>query len=55
MFVRKLKRISLGGANLQCGYFSVEMYVKTKDLGPVAGRVFGVGWGGEGRRLDPPM
>ena len=37
-----------GGFGLQCGHFSVKMYVKTKELGPV---------GGVHRHapLDPPM
>ena len=28
----------LGGVDLQRGHFSVKMYVKTKDLGPVGRR-----------------
>ena len=26
-----------GGFGLQCGHFSVKMYAKTKELGPVGG------------------
>ena len=38
----------LGGFGLQCGHFSVKMYAKMKELGPVGGRV-------PARPLDPPM
>ena len=27
----------LGGVDLQCGHFSVKMYAKMKELGPVGG------------------
>ena len=37
-----------GGFGLQRGHFSVKMYAKTKELGPVGGRV-------PTRPLDPPM
>ena len=37
-----------GGFGLQRGHFSVKMYVKTKELGPVGGRA-------PARPLDPPM
>ena len=37
-----------GGFGLQRGHFSVKMYAKTKELGPVGGRV-------PARPLDPPM
>ena len=37
-----------GGVDLRCGCFSVKMYVKTKELGPVGG----VRWAGP---LDLPM
>ena len=41
-----------GGVDLRRGHFSVKMYVKTKELGPVGG-------GGSVRRkifyVDPPM
>ena len=38
----------LGGFGLQRGHFSVKMYVKMKELGPVGGRA-------PARPLDPPM
>ena len=38
----------LGGFGLQCGHFSVKMYAKMKELGPVGGRA-------PARPLDPPM
>ena len=37
-----------GGFGLQRGHFSVKMYVKMKELGPVGGRA-------SARPLDPPM
>ena len=36
----------MGGMDLQRGHFSLKMYAKTKELGPVGGRA---------RPLDPPM
>ena len=39
----------LGGFGLQRGHFSVKMYVKMKELGPVGGRAPGT------PPLDPPM
>ena len=30
-----------GGMDLRCGHFLVKMYVKTKELGPIGGRVLG--------------
>ena len=39
----------LGDVDLQCGCFSVKMYVKAKELGPVGG---GVRWA---RPLDPSI
>ena len=38
-----------GGVDLQRGHFLVEMYVKTKELGPIGGRAPGTA------PLDPPM
>ena len=38
-----------GGVDLRCGHFSVKMYVKTKELGPIGGRAPGT------PPLDPPM
>ena len=40
----------LGGFGLQHGHFSVKMYAKMKELGPVLG---GVHW--HAPPLDPPM
>ena len=37
-----------GGFGLQCGHFSVKMYAKIKELGPVGGRA-------PARPPDPPM
>ena len=37
-----------GGFGLQRGHFSVKMYAKMKELGPVGGRA-------PARPLDPPM
>ena len=37
-----------GGFGLQRGHFSVKMYAKMKELGPVGGRALV-------RPLDPPM
>ena len=37
-----------GGFGLQRGHFSVKMYAKMKELGPVGGRA-------GARPLDPPM
>ena len=37
-----------GGFGLQHGQFSVKMYAKMKELGPVGGRA-------PARPLDPPM
>ena len=31
----------LGGVDLRCGCFSVKIYVKTEELGPVEGLVTG--------------
>ena len=39
----------LGGVDLQRGHFSVKMYAKTKELGPIGGRAPGT------PPLDPPM
>ena len=38
-----------GGFGLQCGHFSVKMYAKMKELGPVGGACAGM------PPLDPPM
>ena len=38
----------LGGFGLERGHFSVKMYAKTKELGPVGGSALA-------RPLDPPM
>ena len=38
-----------GGVDLRHGHFSVKMYVKTKELGPIGGRAPGT------PPLDPPM
>ena len=38
-----------GGVDLRCGHFSVKMYAKTKELGPIGGRAPGTA------PLDPPM
>ena len=35
----RIQDFPLGDAYLRCGHFSVEMYAKTKELGPVGGRV----------------
>ena len=37
-----------GGMDLRCRHFSVKMYAKTKELGPIGGRA-------PGTPLDPPM
>ena len=41
-------RISVGGVDLRRGHFSVKMYAKTKELGPIGGVR-------RARPLDPPM
>ena len=38
-----------GGVHLRHGHFSVKMYVKTKELGPIGGACAGHA------PLDPPM
>ena len=38
-----------GGMDLRCGHFSVKMYAKMKELGPIGGRAPGT------PPLDPPM
>ena len=38
-----------GGVDLRCGFFSVKMDAKTKELGPIGGGVR------PARPLDPPM
>ena len=38
-----------GGVDLRRGHFSVKMYAKTKELGPIGGGVCRT------RPLDPPM
>ena len=38
-----------GGMDLRRGHFSVKMYAKTKELGPIGGRAPGT------PSLDPPM
>ena len=38
-----------GGVDLRHGHFSVKMYVKTKELGPIGGGVR------PARPIDPPM
>ena len=37
------------GMDLRCGHFSVKMYAKMKELGPIGGRVPGM------PPPDPPM
>ena len=39
-----------GGVDLRCGLFSVKMYAKTKELGPIRGGVRPAR-----PHLDPPM
>ena len=39
----RIQDFPLGGANLQRGRFLVEMYAKTKELGPVGGEAGGGG------------
>ena len=41
----------LGGVDLRCGCFSVKMYVKMKELGPIGGGVRPA----RPPPLDPPM
>ena len=43
----------LGGVDLRCGHFSVKMYMKTKESGPIAGR--GGGHAPDTHAQDPPM